>query len=420
MNSALLAAAAQLLKDRRPYALATVVRRERPSSATPGNTAVITADGELHGWIGGSCTQPEVVRHALDALAEARPRLLAFGGATGERDGVVAVPMSCGSEGKVDVHINPVLPPPRLVVAGDSPIADALVRLGRAMRYEVDRLTPGGNERAVDPVAEWEARAPGDRLLAVVATMGRGDEAALAGLAAAKPDYLGVVASPKRMRQLRRIVVEMGVAEDQAARIRGPAGLDIGAGTPEEVAVSIVAEIVAGQDQGGSREQYPGGDGIEKEAGEAVAAKSCCRGKADGDAHHQTGVASDPATPRCATEDDGDAGAAPRSRAQRDESMPAAATSCCVTETAAAPTAAGQNPQPSRGGAGRPGDAPRSSRAGVAAHRAGAPGRATDPVCGMTVPADGSSPSFTLGKRTVHFCCDGCRDRFAANPAAWV
>ena len=130
--------------------MATVVRRERPSSATPGNTALVTADGTLHGWIGGSCTQPEVVSHAIAALQDRKPRLLAFGGSPEPRGDLVQVPMSCGSEGKVEVHINPVFPAPRLVVAGSSPIARAVARLGKAMGYRVVVVAPEAEAAATD------------------------------------------------------------------------------------------------------------------------------------------------------------------------------------------------------------------------------------------------------------------------------
>lgn len=316
MNSRLLGVAARLLDERRAYAIATVVRRERPSSASPGNTAVITGDGEVHGWIGGSCTQPEVVRHALAALAEGRPRLLGFGALPGEREDIVSVPMTCGSEGKVEVHINPVFPAPEMVVVGSSPIADAVARLGGAMGYRV-----ATGEDAIQRARR--ERSQGSRLYAVVATMGQGDEDAVEQLLAARPDYLGVVASPKRMVQVRDHLTGQGVCGSRVADVHGPAGLDIGAESPEEVAVSILAEIVA----------------LGAERGRAAAE-----------------------------------------------------------------------------GAG----APETARAEAAAAPAGANEHATDPVCGMTVPADGSRPSSTYRGETVYFCCPGCRARFDANPAAYV
>lgn len=335
MNSALLRVAAGLLEERRPYALATVVHRERPSSAAPGNTALITGDGRVHGWIGGSCTQPEVVRHALAALADGRSRLLGFGVAPDANRDIVPVPMSCGSEGRVEVHINPVFPAPQLVVAGSSPIADAVARLGDAMGYPVVRADAAGAGDPGDEAPEWADRAPGARLFAVVATMGQGDEDAVVRLLAARPDYIGVVVSPKRMRQVRSVLGDLGVGADQVARVHGPAGLDIGAESPEEVAVSILAEIVA-----------------------VGAGKGAAQGAARGAAT---------------------------------EAEPAAAREAA---TEAEPAAA--------------------------ATPAGATGHAIDPVCGMTVPADGSRPSFTHEGRTVHFCCHGCRTRFEASPESYA
>ena len=305
----LLRLASRLLDEQTPYAVATVVRRERPSSAASGNTAVITADGTVHGWIGGSCTLPEVTRHAIASLAERQPRLLAFGGSLEPRGDVIPIPMSCGSEGKVEVHINPVYPAPRLVVAGASPIADAVARLGEAMGYRVGKLDG-------DLAAEVAARPPGAALFAVVATMGQGDEDAVEQLLAARADYLGVVVSPKRMGQVREYLAARGVCGSRIEKVRGPAGLDIGAVGPEEVAISILAEIVA----------------------------------------------------------------------------------LARAEPSAAEVA----------------------RAEDANTPAGAPATTTDPVCGMTVPADGSRPSSTYQGKTVHFCCPGCRARFEADPAAYV
>ena len=355
MNSALLRVAARLLDERRPYALATVVRRERPSSAAPGNTAVITGDGRVHGWIGGSCTQPEVVRHALAALADGQSRLLGFGVAPDAGRDIVPVPMSCGSEGRVEVHINPVFPVPQLVVVGSSPIAEAVARLGDAMGYPVARAEATAAADLARAASEWADRAPGARLFAVVATMGRGDEDAVAQLLAARPDYLGVVVSPKRMRQVRSVLGDLGAGADEIARVHGPAGLDIGAESPEEVAVSILAEIVA--------------------VGAGKGAGSCCATEVPA---RETAAAT--AGAGCA----GD-GAEMAAGDTADQ---------CCAEDAAAPAAAG--------------------------HPAGATAHATDPVCGMTVPVDGSRPSFTHEGRTVHFCCHGCRARFEANPEAYA
>lgn len=251
-------------RERRPFALATVVRSERPTSGKPGNAALIDPDGTMHGWIGGSCTRSEVIRHALEALRLGEPRLLAFGADEERPDDLVKVSMSCASGGKVEVHINPVLPAPVLLVAGDSPVALALLRLGSAMGYRTVATVSAGediaDERAED-LAGWvgmlASRPPGTRFFAVVATMGREDERTLASLAAAAPDYLGVVASPRRMRSVRAVLAGLGLGDDAIGRIRGPAGLDLGAEQPEEIALSILAEIVGEARRGGG----DGGDG---------------------------------------------------------------------------------------------------------------------------------------------------------------
>lgn len=280
MKRDLLDLAARLTAERQPYALATVVRSERPTSGKPGNMALISADGAMHGWIGGSCTRAEVIRHALETLNEGEPRLLAFGSSPGRPDDLVPVPMSCSSGGKVEVHVNPVLPAPVLVVAGSSPVALALVRLGGAMGYTTVAEAPADGapdetlaevaDEVVGDLAETAARYAerprGWRLYGVVATMGRRDERSLAELAAAAPDYLGVIASPTRMEEVRRVLAAQGLDADQIARVRGPAGLDIGAESPEEIAVSILAEIVQLEAQPDEQEAVESGDESTDEA----------------------------------------------------------------------------------------------------------------------------------------------------------
>ena len=286
MTGDLLRLAARMERERQPFALATVVRSERPTSGKPGNAALIDPEGTMHGWIGGSCTRSEVIRHALEALRLGEPRLLAFGADEERPDDLVKVSMSCASGGKVEVHINPVLPAPVLLVAGDSPVALALLRLGSAMGYRTVAIASASEEMAdladdhPEDVSAWvgmlASRPPGTRLFAVVATMGREDERTLAALAAAGPDYLGVIASPRRMRSVRAVLSGLGLGDDAIGRIRGPAGLDLGAEQPEEIAVSILAEIVgetrrpggggSGGSGGGGGADAAGGGGAERPA----------------------------------------------------------------------------------------------------------------------------------------------------------
>ena len=236
MRAELLELAADLARRGEPFVLATVVRRESYSSAHQGDMAVITADGAYHGWLGGNCTQPVVRTEAARALADGQPRLVSLSPEPDRelRPGVVALPMRCHSGGTVDIYLEPVVPAPRLLLYGESPAARALLQLGKAMGYRVE----AAGESAAAPARGAE------RLFAVVATMGESDEDAVAAALAARPAYLAVVASRKRFAQLRESLLARGVAAAALDGIKNPAGLDIGARLPEEVALSILAEIV--------------------------------------------------------------------------------------------------------------------------------------------------------------------------------
>ncbi|HWQ13366.1 MAG TPA: XdhC family protein, partial [Roseiflexaceae bacterium] len=182
------AKASELSRAGVPFATAVVVRAERPTSGKPGDKAIVTADGVLHGWIGGSCAQPVVVREALAALREDRSRLIRISpdpGAQPPREGLVEVPMSCYSGGTLEIFIEPQPPRPRLLVVGGLPVARALAQLGRAMSYHVVVVDPAhagvrppyADELLAD-VAELPARVT-PLSYVVVATHGEYDEAAL-------------------------------------------------------------------------------------------------------------------------------------------------------------------------------------------------------------------------------------------------
>jgi xanthine dehydrogenase accessory factor len=244
--------AADLARREEPFVLATVVRREPASSARAGDMAVITAAGEFHGWLGGSCTRPTVIREALRALADGRPALLALSPRpdADQRAGVSVFPMTCHSGGTVDIAIEPMLPRPRVVVFGLSPVARALTRLAAAMGYAVEAADPEADDEAFPGVDRvWTGKPstekkPGGRAFAVVATMGERDEEAILEALAIEPDYLGVIASGKRFAQIKETLLSRGAAAQALESIHSPAGFDIGAQTPEEIAVSILAEIV--------------------------------------------------------------------------------------------------------------------------------------------------------------------------------
>jgi xanthine dehydrogenase accessory factor len=252
MRAELLQLAADLARRGEPFVMAVVVRRESYSSAHQGDMAVITAGGAYHGWLGGNCTRPAVKREARRALADGQPRLVSISGeASDARPGVTVLPMNCHSGGKVDIYLEPVLPVPRLLLFGPSPVSSALSRLGKAMGYLVESVgssAEGGESDHVYPDASApELRAlasTSEHLFSVVATMGESDEDSIAAALALEPAYLAVVASRKRFALLHETLLARGFPSAALDRIRNPAGLDIGARQPEEVALSIMAEVV--------------------------------------------------------------------------------------------------------------------------------------------------------------------------------
>jgi xanthine dehydrogenase accessory factor len=238
MRAELLQLAAELAARGEPFVLAMVVRRESYSSAQQGDMAVITADGGYHGWLGGNCTQPTVRREAKQALADGKPRLVSLSPdpAREARAGVSALPMACHSGGTVDIYLEPVLPPPRLLLYGESPVVRALDALGKAMGWHAGT--------GAIPATRPSTAAARASLYAVIATMGENDEDALSAALDAEPAYVAVVASRKRFGEIRATLLERGVAAAALDRVHNPAGLDLGARRPEEVALSILAEIV--------------------------------------------------------------------------------------------------------------------------------------------------------------------------------
>jgi xanthine dehydrogenase accessory factor len=209
-----LAEAGRLAAEGRPFALATVVNVERPASARRGDHAVVTPDGALQGWVGGACTEPTVVRESLAALGDGEARL-------------VRVEGGCESEGTIEVLVEPQLPAPLLAVIGDSPAARTLNELARTIGWRVStELTQGADA-------------------VVVASMGQADENTLEVALAGEAGYVGLVASSKRGSAVLAELRGRGVDEETLARIRCPAGLDLGPSSQEEIAVAILAELVA-------------------------------------------------------------------------------------------------------------------------------------------------------------------------------
>ncbi len=235
------------------FAVATVVRAVRPTSGKPGDKAIIRENGEIVGFVGGSCTGTSVVTEGLKAIREGEPRLLRLtpeAGFGAPEEGVVEYAMECMSGGILEIYIEPRGPKPTLLVVGPSPIAEALSALGSAMDYQVlvvaPRALPASYPDAAQVVSDLDALEglvrPGT--YAVVATMGKYDEAALRVLAPSKAAYVGLVASRKRASAVSTALRKAGVSEADVGRIHSPAGLDLSAKAASEIALSILAEIV--------------------------------------------------------------------------------------------------------------------------------------------------------------------------------
>lgn len=249
-----------LRKERRSFATATVVGRRAPVSAHLGDRAIVHEDGRMEGFIGGACSREIIRRQALEAMRARRARLVSIrpdAGLEASSDPEhVFVPMTCVSEGAVDVYVEPSIRPRRLVVVGATPVAEALARAAAAVDYEVVRIVESEEQRDLDahaaasgwtlaPLESLSAviRDGGPATAAVVATQGHYDEQALEMILRARAaSYVGLVASRKRGAAAKESLEQSGITGADIVRV--PAGLDLGARTAQEVAISILAEIV--------------------------------------------------------------------------------------------------------------------------------------------------------------------------------
>ena len=370
---AVLVRAAELRAQGRSFALATVIRRRPPVSSRAGDKALVTADGHLEGWIGGSCSESVVREQALAALADGRPRLVQIRletparDATGQDHGaatdagagdarVVTVAMTCPSGGEVDVYIEPFVRPPQLIACGDTPLAVTLAQLAAMVGFEpvlvygreapAETTIPGGRAVPVDALADFD---PAPESYAVVASMGHFDEECLQRWLAAGVPYVALVASRRRAAAVKEVLAAAGVPAADLERIRNPAGLDLGSVTQEEIAVAILADIIRQRRAGlGARTGLAVAGGAEP--GPAAGA---------GSGHQAPGVG-----PAAASGDDG---------------------------AAVRPEAAGPQPVVAR-----------------------------DPVCGMQVRVAEARHVAEHGGRRYYFCCAHCKAAFLRDPAAYA
>ncbi|WP_440765686.1 XdhC family protein [Natronorubrum sp. DTA7] len=364
-----LAARERALAERgTPYARATVVRREAPVSANVGDRALVTTDDDLVGWVGGAaCAQSRVESEARAAIDEGEPRLIGLAPDPAEidRPGLEAFPMTCQSEGTLEVFIEPVVPTTKLLVVGGSPVANSLVRLASELAIDVTVVDPDGVGGTVpddvtvlstlEPESIAEAVGPGP--LVVAASMGEYDARAVAAGVLADAPYIGLVASDARAETVVDRAAGLLEQEPKSVRdaITNPAGIDISAKTGPEIAASVLAELIdvradTGAVTGSSRRKGSLEDASPATDAGDVGGGACCEG---GDNETET-----------ATSDATDSNSVNEPNDVTDES-------------------------------------------------------AVDPVCGMTVDPD-DAPSVTHEGATYHFCCHGCADSFRTDPGDYL
>jgi len=369
-SDALARRAEELAAQGAPFVTATVVRAQRPTSARAGNVALVLSDGTVDGFVGGVCAEHSVRLYALKTMETGEPMLLRIlpdddlegdGDGAVKEDGAVTVQNPCLSGGAIEVFLEPVLPAPRVLVVGDTPIAGALERFGPDLGLDI----VAAQDEA--PVLE-----PGD-LAVVVAAHGRGELEALQLALEAEVPYVGLVASEKRGNALIEEMRENGVPGELLDKIESPAGIEIHAVTPSEIALTILARVI----------EVRRSDAYVHVSSPAVASPELATDPICG--------MTVPATPDSIhIEHDGETIYFCRDGCKKQY------------EEEHGLVAAGSGSKKS---------------AGKAKAAAEAPAMAVDPICGMTVAATPDTPHLEHNGETVYFCCEGCKKKFEQEQA---
>ena len=233
----------ELVTKGEKFALATVVWRQGPSSGRQGARAIITADGEIHGWVGGACAEPVVIREGQRVIAEGEPQLILLGAPEDfghVPEGMVSVPMACQSEGALQLYIEPVLSTPQVLVVGRSPMARTLVDLAAVLGWRAELVDSAAFSGDMSDASS----------IVIVATQGHDDEETLERAVRARPAFVGLVASRKRGEAVLGHLAGRGIPQEDLDRVRVPVGLDLGHTSHNEIAVAVLAELVAMKSQG--------------------------------------------------------------------------------------------------------------------------------------------------------------------------
>jgi xanthine dehydrogenase accessory factor len=266
-----------LKKKNEPFAIAVVVRREAPSSGKVGDKALVNKHGEMIGWVGGGCVKGILVKEAEDAMRSGKARLVKIGKSLipSNQEGVMEYKMTCQSEGTVEVFIEPVLPQPHLVVMGKSAIAKALVKMAGIAGYRITGVAQDANLSTFEKVDELITQVnlanvkTSPASFIVVATQGEGDEKALTEALQKDCAYLGFVASKKKMVAVATYLQDSGIDKTKIDAIVSPAGIDINAKQPEEVAISILAQMIQLQNSASARPVFTQFESTKEDGGKA-------------------------------------------------------------------------------------------------------------------------------------------------------
>ena len=258
-SDAILEHAAELKTRGIPFVLATVVRCESPTSATPGAKGIVDTEGRISGWIGGGCAQPAVIAAARKALADGQPRLIRISPTKGgpDEEGIQDFSMTCHSGGTLDIFLEPFALRPSLLVIGASPTALALAGLAERTGFDVFAAAPGADAdmfpgaRQVLGGTDLSGLSCGTPRFVVVATQGKRDEPSLEAALATGAGYIAFIASERKAAKLRTYLKERGHDSLRVDAMVSPAGVEIGAVTPEEIAVSVLAGLVKARREGG-------------------------------------------------------------------------------------------------------------------------------------------------------------------------
>ena len=361
-----------LLDKGEPFALAVVVRREAPISGKIGDKAIIQANGKIAGWIGGGCTQPVVIKEAQNAIRDGKPRLVRVTPTSSKEplEGIVEYNMSCHSGGTIDVYIEPILPKIHLMILGKSPVGQILAQLAKVLNYRVSVFAHKVDKNSfpsVDSVSDtFHVTGQLNTLhtYLVVSTQGQDDEEALESALKLSPAYIAFIASSKKSQAVFSFLKARGITENQLQRIKVPAGLDIKAHLPEEIAVSILAEIIQIQN---SAEPISKAANKEKSTIEEAIDSVCGMSVNIEDAKHQTEYNGKTYYFCCAG---------------------------CKQAFEKSPEKYLKKAQESENG--------------------------IDPVCGMPVKPDTAKHMSEYKGETFNFCCAGCKDKFDKQPDKYL